>query len=260
MGTGMGKLLSGKVFNKKFAGIRFVKLTNKKENHNGFQFKTGLNIDTIKFNPRGQCRSGGIYFCELDKIGLWVIYGRDIFDCQFCVNYRKVTIPDDAQVYVEKNKFKTNKIILGEKESIWDDIILCELVVSHNGNNLYYVKNQTDRICELAVSQNGMALEYVKKQTDRICELAVRQNGWAIYYVKNKTNKLCELAVTQDGTALIWIKDQTEKICELAVMQNGMALQYVKDQTEKICKLAVNQNKSAKTYSKFEKINDSCAY
>ena len=42
-------MLSGKEFNKKYEHTTFVKLTNKDEIHNDFQYITGLNVDTIMF-------------------------------------------------------------------------------------------------------------------------------------------------------------------------------------------------------------------
>ncbi len=46
----MAKALTGRQFNEKYKGHTFVKLTNKSEIHNGFQFQTGLNIDRVPSN------------------------------------------------------------------------------------------------------------------------------------------------------------------------------------------------------------------
>jgi len=46
----IGSVLTGKKFNEYFKNKYLVKLTTQTENHNGFQFKTGLNIDENKFN------------------------------------------------------------------------------------------------------------------------------------------------------------------------------------------------------------------
>ena len=42
-------VLTGKQFNEKYAGTKFVKLTNYSENHNNYKFKNGLNIDSVPF-------------------------------------------------------------------------------------------------------------------------------------------------------------------------------------------------------------------
>lgn len=41
----MNSVLTGEEFNKKYQGKSFVKLTNEEENHNGYQFRTGLNVE-----------------------------------------------------------------------------------------------------------------------------------------------------------------------------------------------------------------------
>ena len=107
-------------------------------------------------------------------------------------------------VYVEDNKFKTNKFTLKER-------ILLEDFPSWN--NLEF--------CKLAVQQNGYALKYVNGQTEEICKLAVQQKGYALCYVKERTDEICKLAVQQNGLALHYVKEQTEEICKLAVQQNG---------------------------------------
>src|SRR5579872_1105985 len=102
-------VISGKQFNEKF-DIKFVKLTNRSENHHGLQFKTGLNIDFRKFHPEGHCKPGGIYFCEFSNLYNWLNYKSN----DEMVYYRYVTIPDDANIYNEGNKFKADKLLLSE--------------------------------------------------------------------------------------------------------------------------------------------------
>ena len=41
----------------------YYKITNAKENHHGFQYRTGLNILQEKFNDSPEkCGAGGLYF------------------------------------------------------------------------------------------------------------------------------------------------------------------------------------------------------
>ena len=107
------RTFSGKDFNIKYANYSFVKLTTQDECHNGFQFKTGLNIDTIEFNPIGDCCPGGLYFTDLNVKDKWFKYGNKTMIWE-----RKVIIPDDALVYVELHKFKSDKFILEERSKI----------------------------------------------------------------------------------------------------------------------------------------------
>ncbi len=97
--------------------MQFVKLTNEKENYNEYQFKTRYNVDSIPFNLQWSCQPGEIYFCEISKPAKWLYYSGTI---DLIIYFRYVTIPDDVEVYIELNKFKTDKIILSERQKIND--------------------------------------------------------------------------------------------------------------------------------------------
>lgn len=58
-----------------------------------FQYKFGLNKDTIKFNPYGECCAGGLYFSNEKYISLFDngTYGSNIYE---------IKLPD-AQIYLE---------------------------------------------------------------------------------------------------------------------------------------------------------------
>src|SRR5579872_4198183 len=126
----IGKEISGKEFNNLFAGIVFVKLTNISENHNGIQLKEGLNtylsgdasmthLDIGESGWEQVYISKAIDFVKISDAWMWLHYNNVTM-----FHMRNVTIPDDALVYIEKNKFKTNKIILGEKENICNKIYM----------------------------------------------------------------------------------------------------------------------------------------
>jgi len=96
--------------------MNYYKILNKDEYHHGLQYKSGLNIDPIKFNPRGNCSPGGIYFSREDILA-FIHYGPWI---------RKVTLPEDARVYENPGnprKWKADRVILGKKEKITVKII-----------------------------------------------------------------------------------------------------------------------------------------
>lgn len=154
--------LTGLDFNQKYEKYRFVKLTNYLENHNGFQFQTGLNIDSVGWNDSGECEGGGIYFCEVGKLSRWLNYSRNSM-----IYYRLVTIPYDALVWVERDKFKANRIILGERHQIsdleeWNDLSYCMEAVRQNVCALEYVSEIAKFYLE--VGENGAALQYVKNE------------------------------------------------------------------------------------------------
>jgi hypothetical protein len=199
----LGKELSGKEFNEIYKDKTLVKLTNCEENHNGFQFRTGLNVDTVPFNPTGECNPGGIYFCESDYAFNWLNYrGMHMIYCRY------VHVPEHSRVYIELGKFKADKLILTERKLVSDVM--------------------TEMMCLSTVKRNGMKLKYVKKQTETICLSAVKQNGLALEYVKDRTETICLEAVKQNGLALKYVLDQTENICLTAIKQNGLASMYRK--------------------------------
>jgi ankyrin repeat protein len=101
--------------------MNFYKILNKEEKHHDLQYQTGLNIDPIPFDPSGSCKSGGIYFSRED-IFTFLGHGPWI---------RKVTIPEDAQVYKnpgEPKKWKADRVILGEREKINDVNVIKRLI------------------------------------------------------------------------------------------------------------------------------------
>lgn len=86
-------------------GHRFYKFIKHDMTHHQFTYKLGLNVDTIPFNPKGTCKAGGLYFTDFANLTCFQIFGSQI---------GIIEIPDDAQVYVEHQKFKANKFILHE--------------------------------------------------------------------------------------------------------------------------------------------------
>lgn len=281
----MYKTLTGKEFNTIYAGKEFYKLTNESENHNGFQFKTGLNIDTVEFNPKGRCQQGGIYFTELIYVLKWLKYNGKRMK-----KIRKVLIPNCAMVYVEKYKFKANKMILGESmnldnflssgkitmemfliavkendyvfECIPEEIKnkrICLAAIKRNGVALKYVPDRlkTEDICSTAINQNGLALEYVPENIKRIENFswaAIKKNGLALKHVPTefKTIKFCKLAIDQNGSALQYVPDKLKKknLCLEAIKQNSEAMNYIPNElkTEYFCLDAINQNRKALLY------------
>lgn len=73
--------------------------------HHGFQYRAGLNVDTVPFDATGECRPGGLYFTTTQHARVWAHMGSLVAD---------VELPADAQIYCEPcgTKFKADKIIL----------------------------------------------------------------------------------------------------------------------------------------------------
>ena len=210
----IGHVYSGLEFNH-LLNRKLYKCISKDEKHYGFQYKTGMNVDTIPFYPHFECRGGGLYFSTAEYV---LTYSQD-YDA---FHLRRVVIPNDARVYVETQKYKADKIILEEEILYFDeDPKVCIEAIKQKDLALQYVKDQPPEICMEVVKQNGSALQFVKDQTPEICMEAVKRNELALQFVKDP--KICMEAVKQNGFALEFVKDQTVKICTEAVKQNGYA-------------------------------------
>lgn len=215
-------LLYTEITGRDLKNLNLCKILHNDQIHNDFQYQEGLNIDSIKFNPNGNCSSGGLYFCRFEDFPLYIGYGTKI---------ARITLPDDARVYVEQNKFKADKIILSDIREIkdmkeWNDFKFCNETVNRNRYALQYVINQTPEICLAAVQQNGYTLQYVKEPTPEIYLEAVRENGLALQFIYNQTSEICLAAVQQNGLALQFVKKQNPKIIQAAIYQNKLSFNY----------------------------------
>lgn len=263
----------------------FYKLTRKDETHFGFQYKTGLNVDTVPFNPKGSCLPGGLYFTSLNKLPVWI--SKDI---EFV---REVEILDDSLIYANwiddlksVTKFKADKFILKERQLLidmpqWEDEAYCTLAVTHQGNNLLYCKVLNDEIYWAALRKNPRSLAHIHKdaQTYDMCEYAVTKCPPMLRHVNEmfKTQTLCLNAYAQYTTFSIapyippeFFEDavfiqnvvytnantfvtlpehcRTNELALIAVSKNGCLIRHVIQQTKELCLAAVNQTGIALQY------------
>ena len=107
--------------------MKYYKLLNEQEYHNGFQYKKGLNIDTNKFDTSHIC-GYGIYITDEDNVGDWLIYMPNI-------RYiRQVFVSDINKLYEEcKGKYKCHSVNLGNRY---------DLTKIHNLNKYIKDKNK----------------------------------------------------------------------------------------------------------------------
>jgi hypothetical protein len=135
--------------------MKYYKILNKEECHNGLQYKDGLNEDLLPFAEKGSCIAGGIYFASKD-IFAFLNYGPWL---------REVTIPDDAKMIKDPGgspeKFRANKVILGPRRRVDIDAII-ELI--DEGADIHV--NNDLAFC-LAVKNNGHRTEALKLLLDR---------------------------------------------------------------------------------------------
>jgi hypothetical protein len=112
--------------------MKYYKIFNEEDKHNGFQYVDGLNVDSVPFNdnPNDSCVEGGFYFSDADHICNFVEYGNYI---------REVTLPDDAKMVKDGNKWRANKLFLNERKDLrkvetWEWMIK-QVINIHAGND-----------------------------------------------------------------------------------------------------------------------------
>lgn len=98
--------------------VKYVKITNKNETHNGFVYRDGLNklLEPFDDDPFQSCVPGGLYFTNIQNIHKYHKYG---------IYIRKISLPKNDPDFkiiadLSGDKFRANKIILGERYSLCD--------------------------------------------------------------------------------------------------------------------------------------------
>src|SRR5579872_719222 len=213
-----GTVLSGVKFNRLFIHQRFVKLTNITENHNRLQYKDGLIVDPIPFDPTGACKRGGIYFVEESEAHKWLSYnGEPIY------YMRKVSIPDTAKVYIEDGKFKTDKLILGSKSSINNEMYLQFIEYSLKYIHIYTIFKFIPTQC----MNKALCFEIVKRYNDY---------PYLLTYIPHNVidKELCLEIIRRYGShddvlCYVPLSIIDKELCLEAVNRNWTTLRYVPD-------------------------------
>jgi hypothetical protein len=218
---------------------KFYRLTNPEENHRGFQYTTGLNVDVLPFSP--SCEDGGgMYFFSARQLEHFYNHCANIKYIRE-VTFEGITTP---QIYSEEGKYKCHSFVLSPRKPFYIDDPSLKLnvlsIVFKCNYALGYVKEQTPGICIATVSNDGLVLPYVKEQTPEICMAAVSNDGWSLKFVKEQTPEICMAAVFNEGFALQYVKEQTPELCIVAVSKEECALQYVKEHTPEIYKAVLS--------------------
>jgi len=92
-----------------YHATKYYKITNLREKHKGYQYKTGLNVLDMPFQLEGDCVSGGLYFATIDALHMFASFG---------VWVREVRLPLDARYVKVGNKYRADKIYLGGRVHI----------------------------------------------------------------------------------------------------------------------------------------------
>lgn len=166
---------------------KLFRITNELENHRGFQYKTGLNIDTNNFDNKNFA-GNGLFFGDNTNIIFFIWYG---------INIREVTLPDDANVIFDQNlnQYKTDKFILSDKRSLKDvqtwNWMHSENVNFYGANNdalLWAITHDLIDIIKFLISINVIIDPYA------VCSALLNQKQETINLLLNnsKLNKLFE--------------------------------------------------------------------
>nr|URM62439.1 ankyrin repeat domain containing protein [Mimivirus sp.] len=89
----------------------YYKITNRRENHHGFQYRDGLNILIEPFQEIGSCVPGGFYFTTAQHIFKYISYGvylREIYLPKENSEFKMVKDP-------QGDKWRANQIYFGNK-------------------------------------------------------------------------------------------------------------------------------------------------
>ena len=96
----------------------YFKITNKEENHNGFQYVDGLNILKDEFNndPDQSCCKGGLYFTDAANIFKFLNYGIYLREVML------VTDNPNFKMVKDKigDKWRANMIILDKRYDLFN--------------------------------------------------------------------------------------------------------------------------------------------
>uniref|UniRef100_A0A6C0CM53 Uncharacterized protein n=1 Tax=viral metagenome TaxID=1070528 RepID=A0A6C0CM53_9ZZZZ len=99
----------------KLSENEYYKWTNKSENHHGYQYKDGFNVNSQKFEYESECYKG-LFFCDLSQILEWLDKAESDEG-----HLRIVRLTEIDEMYkreTHKGKYKAHRIYLGEKMSV----------------------------------------------------------------------------------------------------------------------------------------------
>ena len=109
-----GTIIKGK----DMEGYTLCKILSENMNMRGFQYKTGMNEDINPLEREGDCKAG-LHFCLVHDICRYLDYGTKL---------AVVGIPDEEDVYVDLEKFRTHRLKIREimplnKAAAWEYLV-----------------------------------------------------------------------------------------------------------------------------------------
>ena len=236
------KVIKGKDFkqnNPKYFACKFIG-----SNLNNFKYKLGINKNTEKFNPIGECAGGGLYFADVLDVFLFDLCGDKI---------ATIELLDDENIYIENYKCKTNKFNITSIDSIEnfvnklkiDDV---ERIIYRNPYDIRYMKNLPYdlpyELCKYVIDTNYELLEFIDNQTEELCKYAIeKSNGCALKYVKNQTNDICKFAIDINPFSIEHVETQTENLCLRAIEHDPKTIRCIGNPTLRVCEFTIERAK-----------------
>jgi hypothetical protein len=166
----------------------YVKILHSNLKQKKFQYKKGLNIDTIPFNPTGSCQPGGLYYTQFRYFTKFLQYGDQI---------ALVELPDDAQIYAEAAgiKWKADKIIIRHIFPIadldcWNDEQFCLDNFNTNEDVAKYAKETSLKRCMRFLKVKSLFLRHMKKPMPELLMYAIKCKKYAINFIANPTDEM----------------------------------------------------------------------
>ncbi len=96
------------------------------ENHNGYQYQTGLNVLNRRFAHRGTCCAGGFYFTDSTSILNYLHFGSHLRVVELPLTHPKFKCVADG------DKWRANMIVLKDKMNLNNLSTFDYLFTQHN--------------------------------------------------------------------------------------------------------------------------------
>ena len=183
----------------------------------GFQYKIGMNEDVNSLAVKGSCKAG-LHFCFIKDVCRYLSYGSKL---------ALVSIPDDEDVYVDDNKFRTHrldikKIMQLDEAETW--VYLCKNEADITADDNYAVR---------CAAENGH-LEVVKYLHENEADITADDNYAVRYAAENGHLEVVKYLhengadiTAQDNYAVRWAARNGHLEVVEYLYENGAMLQHV---------------------------------
>jgi len=248
----VGMVLPADMFNGMYENCKFIVLVNDKNEYSyGNEVKKGIMEKEININSN--YAHGGIEVSLQTNISERMTYENKY------VGYYDVRILDDANIYIDRDLFKINKIeitsdlkTLDQLECFINNDDFCESVVKKDPFMIKYIKYCSNNFYKKIVGLYPNLFEKMDTYDKEIILAAVKKNGKLLKHAKYQDLEICEEAINNDPSAIEFANYQSKNIALSAVVFFGMNLKYILEQDLEICEFAVFNAYKAFEFAKFQ--------